>query len=73
MTRHSELLRQLVELTRDDQAAQVFALGWYAAGSPEEDLERLVTALQEVRLATGPEGLPGLLEERWGRGSGTGT
>lgn len=67
MSRHSELLRLVVAKTMDDRSATVFALGWFAAAAPESALEGLVNALDELRLQTGPEGLPGLLQERWGR------
>lgn len=66
MTRNDKL-RQLARECRGSHQVTLFVVGWYAANAPEEELDALLLAVQEVRgIETGEPHLSAYYE-RWGR------
>lgn len=67
MTTRNDKLRRLAAIVRADQHAALFVVGWYAAAASENELDDLLTAVQELGAATGRADHLAVYRERWGR------
>ena len=65
--KQSDLLREIARHARQDHASSLFIVGWFAAAAPAEDLERLLTAVEEAETHLLPSGHLAAYAERYGR------
>jgi len=61
----AELLRAIAKHCRQSHVSALFVVGWFAAASTVEDLERLLDAIHEAERALGPDVLPAAYSERY--------
>jgi hypothetical protein len=63
---NSELLRAIAKHCRQSHVSALFVVGWFAAASTDEDLQRLLDAIHEAERALGPDMVPAAYGERYG-------
>jgi ABC-type amino acid transport substrate-binding protein len=62
----TDVLRAISRHCRQSHTSALFVIGWLAAGSTAEELERLLDAIHEAERALGPDGHLAAYAERWG-------
>jgi hypothetical protein len=63
----SDTLRAIAAHVRKSHITALFVVGWFAASSPQEELDKLLEAIHEVEVIGGAEGHLAAYAERWGR------
>jgi hypothetical protein len=63
----NDMLRTLANRCRMDATASLFVVGWFAAVAPDEDLERLLAAVEELSWGSTGQGHLEAYRERYGR------
>jgi hypothetical protein len=62
----TDTLRAIAAHIRSSHTSALFAVGWFAAGAPQDELERLLEAIHEAEEALAPGGHVAAYAERWG-------
>jgi hypothetical protein len=63
----NDTLRAIAMHCRQSHTSALFVVGWFAAATPSEELDRCLAAIHQAERELAPEGHLAAYAERWGR------